>query len=97
MKSILKVLSAIVSFIEKLFRKLPVKFRWPAFVVLAFAAAWSFVHIDSASADKHHLNGFYLVTGIVCALLVIDIFIVAATEEKTIEKDESVSLRNYKK
>jgi hypothetical protein len=78
-----------MNFIETQFRKIPVKYRWPVIVVIAFIAAWSFVHIDSYSADKHHLNGFYWITGIVSTVIVAFVFYVAATEENQIEQDDA--------
>lgn len=66
---------------ERLFKKIPVKYRWYAFVVLAFFSAFCFVHIDSYSADKHHLNGFYWIAGIISATLVGGIFYLAVTED----------------
>lgn len=38
-------------------------------VITAFAGMISYFQINSYSADKHHLNGFWLVTGIVFTLV----------------------------
>lgn len=41
---------------------------WAAFACSAFAAMISFFQINSYQADKHHLNGFWLVMGIILTL-----------------------------
>lgn len=41
---------------------------WTAMAVLAFASVLCFFQINSYRADKHHLNTFYIVAGIVLAL-----------------------------
>lgn len=41
---------------------------WVAMAILAFASVISFFQINSYQADKHHLNGFWTIAGIILAL-----------------------------
>jgi hypothetical protein len=68
--------------LSKVFTKIPVKLRWPAFVILAFASFGSFITVDSAWADKHHANTFCIVLGVVLALIVVGIAVLANNENK---------------
>lgn len=47
--------------------------RWTAFA--AFLAVISFFQINSAFADKHHINGLFIVLGIAFAIIAAALFI----------------------
>jgi len=71
-----------LSLLNKLFRKIPLKLRWPAFVVLGFASAGSFITSTSYFGDKTHTNALFTILGIVLALITIGIGWVANSENK---------------
>jgi hypothetical protein len=72
----------ILSFIYAQFTKIPVKYRFIAYVVLAFSSFLSFISIDSAWADSWNINGLFIGYSIVSALLVAAITYIAITENK---------------
>lgn len=80
----MKALDAFV----KLFRKIPVKYRFPVWVATAFLAMISFFNVNSVFADNNHLNGFFTVVGIILSVAVLAIGYTAWTEEKEIEDEE---------
>lgn len=69
-----------LDFIKKYFTKIPVGLRFGAWVVMAFGAVLSFFTINSAFADKHHMNGFFTLLGIVLSVLVVLIGFIANSE-----------------
>jgi uncharacterized membrane protein YphA (DoxX/SURF4 family) len=71
-----------LSKLETLFRKIPVKFRWAAFVLIAFASFGSFITSTSYYADRTHTNTLFTVLGIVLALITLGIFKIANDESK---------------
>jgi dipeptide/tripeptide permease len=71
-----------INLIEKLFRKIPVKFRFMSWVAAAFLAALCWVSIDSAGADKMGVNWLLWVLAIILSGLVLVIAYVGVRENK---------------
>jgi dipeptide/tripeptide permease len=71
-----------INLIEKLFRKIPVKFRFMSWVAAAFLAALCWVNIDSAGADKMGVNWLLWVLAIILSGLVLVIAYVGVRENK---------------
>jgi amino acid transporter len=70
--------------LEKLFRKIPVNFRFAVWVILAFGSFISFIHSDNKSNVGFGLLGAFL------AVLVVAIGVIAFREEKEIEDSEKL-------
>lgn len=71
-----------INTIENLFRKIPVKYRFMSWVLMAFLAALCWVNIDSAGADKAGANWLLWVLAIVLSGLVLVIAYVGVRENK---------------
>lgn len=75
-------MNTILNFIESKFRLIPVKYRFMAWVALAFISAISFMNIDSYGADKLGANWLLWVLGIVTGVAVLALAYVGIRENK---------------
>lgn len=71
--------------LEKLFKLIPTKLRFLAWVVIAFGAALSFIHSTSAAADSANTGVLWTVVGALLSVVTIGIGVIANSENK---KDE---------
>ena len=71
--------------ITELLYKIP--YRWPLTVVSAFVGMISFFSINSAFADKHHVNGLFTIAGIVLVGFALLMLIAAGIESEGHSKE----------
>jgi hypothetical protein len=76
------MLDKVLSTLESLFKKIPVKARFLTWVVTAFAAMICFFNVNSVMADKLHINWLLITVGVILSLAVIGIFKIANDENK---------------
>lgn len=72
----------ITALVYKAFAYIPVKFRFLAYVALAFSCGIAFMNIDSYTADRIGANWLLWVYGIVSGLCVVAITYTALSENK---------------
>ena len=76
------MINKITSAVYKAFSYIPVKYRFWAYVALAFSCGIAFMNIDSYSADKLGANWLLWVYGIVSVLCTVAITYTALSENK---------------
>lgn len=71
--------------IYKLLLKVPVALRFLVWVVIAFLSVLSFISLNSVLAS-HTGNGIFWVFGVLFGIVAVDIFVIAASDNKDTPK-----------